>query len=244
MPAPRKVFRIEELSAARSEPPTNQHDTSRHGEILRELSTLRVMLALPFPAQTAESGIARQDDIRQLALQLRLILSAIRGTQQKQTASSGLSVPATRLADELEAVAQDTELAAQKILAAAEHIDQAANSLAAAEHIDQAANSLAASLKGQFERGLTQDIRDCVIQIFEACNFQDLTSQRVRESAGILRWPGSSDRPRSRCAGARRRRAAAQRSAVGRRCGSRFAERYRFTLRTRHSIRAVTAPGI
>ncbi len=166
MPAPRKVFRIEELSAARSEPPTNQHDTSRHGEILRELSTLRVMLALPFPAQTAESGIARQDDIRQLALQLRLILSAIRGTQQKQTASSGLSVPTTRLADELEAVAQDTELAVQKILAAA-------------EHIDQAANSLAASLKGQFERGLTQDIRDCVIQIFEACNFQDLTSQRV-----------------------------------------------------------------
>lgn len=160
MPAPRKVFRIEELSAARSEPPTNQHDTSRHGEILRELSTLRVMLALPFPAQTAESGIARQDDIRQLALQLRLILSAIRGTH------SGLSVPATRLADELEAVAQDTELAVQKILAAA-------------EHIDQAANSLAASLKGQFERGLTQDIRDCVIQIFEACNFQDLTSQRV-----------------------------------------------------------------
>ncbi|MGO9630298.1 MAG: hypothetical protein ACLPXW_15070 [Xanthobacteraceae bacterium] len=165
MPAPRKVFRIEELSAARSELPTNQHDTSRHGEILRELSTLRVMLALPFPAQTAESGIARQDDIRQLALQLRLILSAIRGTQQKQTASSGLSVPTTRLADELEAVAQDTELAVQKILAAA-------------EHIDQAANSLAASLKGQFERGLTQDIRDCVIQIFD-CNFQDLTSQRV-----------------------------------------------------------------
>ena len=75
-------------------------------------------------------------------------------------------MPTTRLADELEAVAQDTELAVQKILAAA-------------EHIDQAANSLAASLKGQFERGLTQDIRDCVIQIFEACNFQDLTSQRV-----------------------------------------------------------------
>ena len=34
-------------------------------------------------------------------------------------------------------------------------------------------------LKGNFERGLTQDIRDCVTQIFEACNFQDLTSQRV-----------------------------------------------------------------
>jgi len=34
-------------------------------------------------------------------------------------------------------------------------------------------------LKDNFERGLAQDIRDQVTQIFEACNFQDLTSQRV-----------------------------------------------------------------
>ncbi len=60
----------------------------------------------------------------------------------------------------------DSELATQKILAAAEDIDQAANNLSVA-------------LKGDFEHGLAQDIRDRVIQIFEACNFQDLTSQRV-----------------------------------------------------------------
>jgi chemotaxis protein CheZ len=51
--------------------------------------------------------------------------------------------------------------------------------LDAAESIDQAANNLAGLLKGHFECGLAQDIRDRVIQIFEACNFQDLTSQRV-----------------------------------------------------------------
>jgi chemotaxis protein CheZ len=51
--------------------------------------------------------------------------------------------------------------------------------LAAAEDIDQAANNLSATLKSDFEHGLAQDIRERVIKIFEACNFQDVTSQRV-----------------------------------------------------------------
>src|SRR6476646_3576855 len=78
----------------------------------------------------------------------------------------GLSAPTARIAEELDAVIQDSELAAQKILTAA-------------EHIDQAATNLMGLLKGNFECGLTQDIRDRVTHIFEACNFQDLTSQRV-----------------------------------------------------------------
>jgi len=80
--------------------------------------------------------------------------------------NGALSAPTARIADELDAVVQDSELATQKILAAA-------------EHIDQAANNLTGLLKGNFETGLTQDIRDRVTHIFEACNFQDLTSQRV-----------------------------------------------------------------
>ena len=34
-------------------------------------------------------------------------------------------------------------------------------------------------MKGNFDRDLAQDIRDRVTQIFEACNFQDLTSWQV-----------------------------------------------------------------
>jgi chemotaxis protein CheZ len=41
------------------------------------------------------------------------------------------------------------------------------------------ADNLTAALKDEIGRGLAQDIRDRVVQIFEACNFQDLTSQRV-----------------------------------------------------------------
>ena len=51
--------------------------------------------------------------------------------------------------------------------------------LQAAEDIDQAANTLSAALKSEHEQGLAHDIQDRVVQIFEACNFQDLTGQRV-----------------------------------------------------------------
>ena len=72
----------------------------------------------------------------------------------------------SRFAHELDAAVKASEQATQKILAAAEEIDQAANNLSAA-------------VKGNSEQGLAQDIRDRVIEIFEACNFQDVTSQRL-----------------------------------------------------------------
>jgi chemotaxis protein CheZ len=80
----------------------------------------------------------------------------------------------TRIAHELEAVSQGSEEATQKILAAA-------------EDIDQVADNLTAVLKDEIDRGLAQDIRDRVVQIFEACNFQDLTSQRVAKVMAALK---------------------------------------------------------
>jgi hypothetical protein len=77
-----------------------------------------------------------------------------------------------RIADELKATLRDSEQATQKILAAAEGIDRTAN--------------LSATLKHVSEQGLAQDIRDRVIQIFEACNFQDLTSQRITKVMAAL----------------------------------------------------------
>jgi chemotaxis protein CheZ len=80
----------------------------------------------------------------------------------------------TRIAHELEAVTIGTDQATQKILAAAEAIDQLANNLAAA-------------LKGKIEQDSAQDISDLVIRIFEACNFQDLIGQRVTKVMAILK---------------------------------------------------------
>jgi chemotaxis protein CheZ len=66
----------------------------------------------------------------------------------------------------LDAIVRGTEQATQQLLQAAEDIDQSANTLSAA-------------LKSGHEKDLANDIRDRVVQIFEACNFQDLTGQRV-----------------------------------------------------------------
>jgi chemotaxis protein CheZ len=166
MAAPRKVFRIEQSGTARSERPASEADESRDSPMLRELGALRAMLAPPPAAPHVNGTLARQDELQRLASELRLLLAAIRGAQQGHMMNGGLSAPTARIAEELDAVIQDSELAAQKILTAA-------------EHIDQAATNLMGLLKGNFECGLTQDIRDRVTHIFEACNFQDLTSQRV-----------------------------------------------------------------
>ncbi len=154
MAAPRKIFRIEEAAAARrasgiDHPP----EALRHSEIMAALGALYSgMAATPSPAAKPEAAA--------------------------QAHSEWLGVEAeqiTRIAHELEAVTTGTEQATQKIIAAAEEIDQLANNLAAA-------------LNGRIEQGLAQDIADLVIRIFEACNFQDLTGQRVIKVMTALKF--------------------------------------------------------
>ncbi|MBN8964658.1 MAG: hypothetical protein J0H89_04595 [Rhizobiales bacterium] len=58
--------------------------------------------------------------------------------------------------------------------------------LQAAEAIDEAANTLSAALKSSHEQELAQDIRDAVTQILEACNFHDMTGQRVAHVTATL----------------------------------------------------------
>ncbi|MFX5180191.1 hypothetical protein ABTC53_19940, partial [Acinetobacter baumannii] len=71
-----------------------------------------------------------------------------------------------KVTGELGAVVGGTEEATQQILEAAEAIDQAASALGKTMSPDQQAQ-------------LSEDIQDRVVGIFEACNFQDLTGQRI-----------------------------------------------------------------
>jgi chemotaxis protein CheZ len=167
MAAPRKVFRIEEMTARHSAPQADAAD--RHDqETARQLDALRAMLAKASPPPIAESNTGRRGEIERLASELRLVRAALCGSDPDS------AVRTAQITKELQAVMHGSEQATQKILAAA-------------EDIDQAANNLSASLKGESERDLAQDIRDRVIHIFEACNFQDLTSQRVAKVLAALR---------------------------------------------------------
>jgi chemotaxis protein CheZ len=171
MAAPRKVFRIEEMAAAQRPAQVDEAPGQVPGqaEIMHELGALRALLSGPSSRQSSGSNALQRDEAERFASKLRLIRSTITGAGHEQPGPNGSRLPGaptTRIANELEAVMQGSEQATQKILAAAEEIDQAANTLSAA-------------LKNESGQGLAQDIRDRVIAIFEACNFQDLTSQRV-----------------------------------------------------------------
>jgi chemotaxis protein CheZ len=116
--------------------------------------------------------------VQNLKSELDLIHAAINRTKQEIATLhvTGFNGPEmARVTNELDAVVAGTERATQNILKAAEDIDQSANSLSAAAKTD-------------YEKGMASDIQDHVIKIFESCNFQDLTGQRITKVVSTLKF--------------------------------------------------------
>jgi chemotaxis protein CheZ len=177
MPEPRKIFRIEERARSLlGEQSTDAQAPLRHTELMQEIAALRAMLAA-MASPPPSDGAPRHGATARLTSELNLIAGAIGGeiARPRAAGQDAAVPPMTRIAHELEEVVDSTERATQKVLAAAEEIDQVANNLVAA-------------LNGKFEQGLAKDIQDLVIKIFEACNFQDLAGQRVGKVLATLNF--------------------------------------------------------
>jgi chemotaxis protein CheZ len=176
MPEPRKIFRIEETAAVQlSEAAADTQAPLRHVELMTELADLRGMLAALASTRPRRAEAPVQAETARLTSELNLIAGAIGGDLKANGSPPLPPSPANRIAHELEEIIYSTEQATQKVLAAAEEIDQIAKNLSAA-------------MTGKFEQGLAQDIQDLVISIFEACNFQDLAGQRVTKVLGTLNF--------------------------------------------------------
>jgi chemotaxis protein CheZ len=80
----------------------------------------------------------------------------------------------TRVTDELGAIVLGTETATNSILAAA-------------EKIDDLSSNLSSRLSGS-DQDIAREILDQVISIFEACNFQDITGQRISKVVNAMRF--------------------------------------------------------
>jgi chemotaxis protein CheZ len=172
MPFRRKVFRIEEtLPAGRQAggrgsfaAPAPKLDQSKADSAARPGRIAR------HPAGV-KSGIGEvgAGELRCLKDDTDAIHVALSRTKQEiatlHLTALGWPGPA-KMTRQLDAVAESAERATEQILDAA-------------EAIEDAANSLAASLKREQEQALALDIRDSVLRIFEACNFQDLSGQRI-----------------------------------------------------------------
>ncbi|MCW5700824.1 MAG: protein phosphatase CheZ [Rhodospirillales bacterium] len=75
--------------------------------------------------------------------------------------------------DELAAVVRATEAATETILAAA-------------EEIDSLASRLRSSIRGSSDVAALEEISERIIRIFEACNFQDITGQRISKVVNTM----------------------------------------------------------
>jgi chemotaxis protein CheZ len=164
---------------ARAENTLEAVETQRHAEILEAITSLRQHAKPTFEANQILMEERQHDlvEVRRLKLELHAIAEAIQRTKQEiatlhYAGAQGREM--ARVTDELGAVVLGTETATHSILAAA-------------EEIDDLAGNLASRLSGQ-ENQLARQIGERIISIFEACNFQDITGQRIGKVVSAMRF--------------------------------------------------------
>jgi chemotaxis protein CheZ len=167
-----------------------------HREIMAELRAIRAQMASS--SRSAVAGVVEDSASREVAetralletyraqieqceklkVELDLIHDAIDRTKREIAAIHGKSFDGNEMAKvngELGAVANGTEQATQQILECAEFIDQAASALSKVNSLDQ-------------QKILSEEIQERVVSIFEACNFQDLTGQRINKVMTTMKF--------------------------------------------------------
>jgi chemotaxis protein CheZ len=163
---------------------------------MTELRALRAQMAGPgrSPAtETTDASLSREtaearalletyraqiEQCEKLKVELDLIHDAINRTKREIAVLHGNSFSGEGMAKvngELGAVVGGTEEATQQILEAAEAIDQAATALSKVTSPDQ-------------QKILSEEIQERVVSIFEACNFQDLTGQRINKVMTTMKF--------------------------------------------------------
>lgn len=176
MSVARRPFRIEtnprrDRNGASSVSVAAQEHLDR---IFNELAELRTIMA----SVQSRPDVARiQNGSAQIWEGVESILQAIKKTR---TEVSSLHAKGTnraelhRATDELDAVVADTESATEAILSAA-------------ERIDALAVKLVPHVSGDDKKTLDA-IRADSILIFESCNFQDITGQRIRKVVSLMQY--------------------------------------------------------
>jgi chemotaxis protein CheZ len=197
MSVSRKRFRIEQ--AIMGDVPMSEGGEigPMHREIMAELRLIRAQMASGANRHavndTAEAQGAREaagahllletyraqiEQCEKLKVELDLIHDAINRTKREIATLHGKSFDGGEMAKvngELGAVVGGTEQATQQILEATEAIDQAASALSKNTSADQ-------------QKLLSEEIQERVISIFEACNFQDLTGQRISKVMTTMKF--------------------------------------------------------
>jgi chemotaxis protein CheZ len=199
MPVHRRRFRVEEaISGDIQMPPEVEAEVGpMHREIMNELRAIKAQMAgsrstnatAATLSEVAEREVAETqamletyraqiEQCEKLKVELDLIYDAITRTKREIAVLHGKSFNGEEMAKvngELGAVVGGTEEATQQILEAAEAIDNAATALSKVNSPDQ-------------QKLLSEEIQERVVSIFEACNFQDLTGQRIKKVMNTMKF--------------------------------------------------------
>lgn len=118
-----------------------------------------------------EQMLKLKNELDQINCAIAETKKEIAGLHQSGVSGENMS----NVTDELDKVVNGTEQATDAILTAA-------------EEIDRNAGELSASLKKSQNRDQANEIQEQVVQIFEACNFQDITGQRINKVVNTLKY--------------------------------------------------------
>jgi chemotaxis protein CheZ len=162
MPRP---FRVElaEAKRMREQSPMSQ-------EVHRILGDLHVLRSQAGRVDAIDTAIAMWSGVDDIQKRIDVTKTEISALHQKGVADPSNS----RTAEELRAVVTGTEMATDTILAAAERIDGIVQPLLGDTDSRTQTNA--------------QEIADAVIEIFEACNFQDIAGQRISKVVESLQF--------------------------------------------------------
>ena len=169
-----KTFKIEKQLFQPANDSIEAASPSQNNQVLAAIAEIKEMLSdskvpAEIPSQIMEDFRADMAEAAKIKAELSLIQKAIDQTKYEIAALHlpGEQTPdISRMSDELGAIVAGTEQATDTILNAVEQIDDKAGDLQAA-------------LRDDNQKDLAADIQEQVVKIFEACNFQDLTGQRI-----------------------------------------------------------------
>jgi chemotaxis protein CheZ len=161
----KNVFRIEQMM-------TERPSRGAANPLARRSDEPRASRSLARPG-----GVAGERTEQDFKRDIEMVNRAIDGSKRELAALQGAPGDESRIArarHELASAIAGMEKATQTILKAA-------------ETIDESARALHATLQNDYNRGLSQDIVDQIVRIYEACNFQDLSGQHIGKAADTLK---------------------------------------------------------
>ncbi|MEP6356372.1 MAG: protein phosphatase CheZ [Hyphomicrobiales bacterium] len=184
-----KLYKFETMNAPAEATPAAADGITveMYEKIMSEISLLRAHICPDMQGGEEPNGgasesapVIKQNSNLTEALSLKAELDEIYGAISKTKkeiatiSSVGFDTEHARPVDELDAVVKGTEAATNQILTAI-------------EHIERDATVLADSLAGD-EGLLASNIQEQILTVYEACNFQDITGQRINKVVNVLRF--------------------------------------------------------